>query len=184
MCVKFRHARKNMKNSNSKMELLAYTCSNTLCFGCFCLVEFKGFCAAPVCSKTYIFVVRFDDSQGGRGHRQRVGEGSGKGQGRVEEGSGKGQGRVRERAGGVFPVPGGPRERPLVKDTRLTIPCRRDLTRRWAVGPANYTFNNFEPGTFTHGLFSLYCKLQLYSPVAFFDAASSGGIESPLWVRK
>ena len=138
-------------------------------FRSFCLVDFKGFCAAPVCSKTYIFVVRFDDFQGGRDHWYRVGERSGNGQGTVE--------------GGIS-CPRGPWERPLVKDTRFNIPCRRDLTRRWAVGPANYTLNNFEPGTFAHGLFSLYCKLQLYSPVAFFDAASSGGIESPLWVRK
>ncbi len=81
-----------------------------------------------------------------------------RGAGIIDTGSGNGQGTVKERSRGVFPVPGAP--------------------------GANYTFNNFEPGTFTHGLFSLYCKLQLYSPVAFFDAASSGGIESPLWVRK
>ncbi len=68
-------------------------------FWSFCLVDFRGFCAAPVCSKTYIFVVRFDDSQGGRGHRQTVKEGSGKGRGRVKEGSGKGQ-------GGYFLSPG------------------------------------------------------------------------------
>ena len=55
-------------------------------------MDFKGLCAAPVCSKTYIFVVRVDDSQGGRGHGERVREGSVKGRGRVEEGSGNGQG--------------------------------------------------------------------------------------------
>ena len=33
-------------------------------FWSFCLMDFRAFCAAPVCSKTYIFVVRFDYFQG------------------------------------------------------------------------------------------------------------------------
>ena len=57
-----------------------------------------------------------------------------KGSRKGREWSGKGQGTVE---GGIA-CPRGPWERPLVKDTRFNIPCRRDLTRRWAVGPANY----------------------------------------------
>ncbi len=79
-------------------------------FWSFCLVDFRGFCAAPVCSKTYIFVVRFDDSQGGRGHRQTV-----------EEWSGNGRGTVEERSRGVFPVPGAPGSGHLSKILDLTF---------------------------------------------------------------
>ena len=73
-------------------------------FWMFCLCDFRGFCAHPVCSKTYIFVVRFVYFQGPNiiGNRPR----------NAEERPRNGQGTARGGIAGRL----GPQAAAIVKD--------------------------------------------------------------------